>query len=58
MKQKQIILVTSLSLLAGFVVQSILVVLLWQVASMEEESSWQYGCAWHQLGPYAKIWVG
>lgn len=53
-----VILVTSLSLLAGFVVQSILVVLLWQVASMEEESSWQYGCAWHQLGPYAKIWVG
>ena len=59
MKQKQttswlylaccIGLVPRAPVLASFKVQSPLAVLLYQLASMEEGSSCEYICAWHQL---------
>ena len=39
----------SLPLLAGFVVQSLLAVLLCHLGSTEEGNSWKQGCAWQQL---------
>lgn len=36
----------SSGLLGDFVIQILKVVPLFQLASMEEESSWEYGCAW------------
>ena len=50
-----IVLVSSLTLLAGFAVQSLLAKFLCQLVSMEEGISWECNCAWYQ--PYAKIWV-
>ena len=44
-----IVLVLSLPLLTGFIVQSLLAVTLCQSASTEERNSWEYNCAWHQL---------
>ena len=39
----------SLPLLAGFVVQKLLAVSLYQLARTEKGNYWKYGCAWHQL---------
>ena len=41
-------------LLAGFAVQSLLVVSLSQLASLEEGSSWEYSCALHQRKTVSK----
>ena len=41
--------VPSLPLLAGFVVQKLLAVSLYQLARTEKGNYWKYGCAWHQL---------
>ena len=51
-----IALAPSLPLLAGFVVQSILAVWLFQLARTDERSC-KYSCAWHQLKILCKIWV-
>ena len=39
----------SLPLLVSFMVPSLLAVSLFQLASTDERSSWEYGCAWHHL---------
>ena len=50
-------LVPNLPLWAGFWVHSLLAVLLCQLASREEGSSWEYSCAWHQLKTLINIWL-
>lgn len=44
----------SLHLLAGFVVHSLLAVLVCQLASRKEGSSWEYGAAWYELRTISK----
>ena len=49
-----IALAPSFTLLAGFVVWSLLAVPLSQLANTEEGSSWEYGSAWYQHGTLHK----
>ena len=46
-----------LAILSGFAVQSLLAVPLFRLASTEEGSSWEHGCAWHQLRTLRKYLV-
>ena len=47
-----------LPLLTGFVVLSLLAVLLCHLESRKKGSSWEYGCAWHQLRSLCKYLGG
>ena len=50
--------VSILPLLTGFVVLRLLAVLLCHLESRKKGSSWEYGCAWHQLRSLCKYLGG